>query len=1336
MSRQSAFRGTWQPNRRPYVTLSPDAYVSIQGETTVVGCGECRRKVDLNRYVTSISTEAAVDSAPGGATVVLSIPDTDVNDFFVDGQLLIVPMMEIELYSKGYFLVGGFPQYYRIFWGIVSSVTKAWSNGTTTVTISCKDILRWWELTNVTINPGFIESFGSSTGNFTFWGNQFAGMNPYTVIIALAREAMGDFSLTTGSFTSFLPEKGPEEPVVGGFARDIMAYWQLKFGNIWNSLVMYGASGQAYTFSGDSGTFSPVQISERIFAEEERLAFVNQETGLFKINPGEVATFKQSIDRAVDFELFQSEQQSKLALAMSSRDQAGYEFFCDPCGDIVFKPPFYNLNVMPNKPVSWIQDFEVLDDSVTDSEAEVYTHITASGNAFGGVMDYGLNDEITTPRAGAFDFHLLRRYGWRKYDYQCEWAGNPRKLFFHLLDYLDKLNAKRQNGTVTIPLRPELRLGFPIWFPKYDSFFYVTGISHSYQVGGQATTTLTLSAKRSKFIAPNNIGELSQTGVVKKTAKVNAKGGVKTYDYNEAQWSITFPDAAGASTSLTQADVNGSPVVLRDPKTGKTLGYPNAVMVFRTSHKGDKLAEIITGMGQQKPAKSGPGGKDLDASKPPGYKYQDVIGNVFKILQSEQKNELIQRLRAHRYEAGVTNAGAYDYALDKSRTVKELILVPVSRVDWPKVNQDTSPGAPTYSGTEGAATVAGKTDKEKKDAVKAGIEKQVKDQEPAVKAAKAAFEKAAKELKDAEAKLKSMKAPAKKPAAPPAKKPPGYTGAPSASPPDVPVDSEVAVQAALVDSLRKSASLAAAALKAEQDKLAAIKANKGSLRLFSDLNMMIRPVSDEFGFEVIGHYRYGRGAFIDRGQVQVKIQDGDAERLVNQLNIQFAPSGGFLTDGPSGTNLDPSAVSINSSLERMQPEDYVTGASFKGYSTKGGVIQEVMLTSQSTYTNLVNANVGRGVYVEADSLRRARTLGELSPTLASGVDAVSVPCGCSLSTPRWLGYMPREFVDRVLNKAANSPLVQVKQESSSTTSGLDGKTKADIDSANAKYDKLAADRKAKLAKDAKALQDKYEKGKLVKAKKSDSSKAVKAKSDAEAAGKGAEDPSLTEDPYVVYMAAYNELTASYQKDLDTIEASRTQELALMPKTGAALTDSGKTGGDIDVVRGSTYSDFFSILTDFLQKEARSTYESSNLVRERSYTLGDREITVPDDLTGVEQDNVLGQPGGSLFSRAAQGDASALKSIQSEANFNFGSTVEASKRLSSARDSASSGKASGDQPFATPLVAPVVGVSAIGQPVQPSAAASPVPSKVQLDAIAAMSPEPRPAGVLNPGKRTP
>ena len=1006
MSRESAWRGTWTPNRRPYIRVAPDVYVRLQAETTIIGCGECRRKVNFNDYVTSVSTEASVDSPPGSATIQLSIPDNDVNDFYAEGQLLIQPMMEVEVFAKGYYLIGGVPQYYRIFWGIVSSVSKSWSNGTTSVNVSCKDILRWWELTNTTINPAFLEGGGSSAGHYQLFQNQFSGQNPYATIVQLAQDAMGDFFYTTDSFTSYRPEKGPEAAAIGSFMKDIMAYWQLKFGNIQSNLVLYGMSGQAYSFSGVQGTVSPNQVAEKIFQEEVKRLRQNQSTTLLFSSPKEQATAKTDAARAGDVEFFQNETQSKLALAFHARDQIGYEFYCDTTGDIVFKPPFYNLNVLPNKPVSWIQDFDIIDDQLTDSEAEVVTHVTSSGNAFGGVTDWGLNDEITTPRTGVFDYHLLRRYGWRRADLQLEWAGNPRKLFFHLLDWMDRLNAKRQNGTITMPMRPELRMGFPVWVPRHDSFFYVQGISHQHTVGGQSTTSVTLTAKRSKFIAPKNIGTITRAigkdghGVTRDVTgdeKRDLKGKDPVYN-------VDFPGQMGSTSGLGQEmSSGGTPAIIRDPKTGKLLGFPNVVMVYKSTYSGTDLQRIMETMGRDsKPAQPKP------KTGPTGPIYREIVHKTLLEAQANNKQALLARLRAHRYEAGMTNAGAYDYAHDKERNFREFALVPLNSYNTNVGTGQENEVAVSIKSTESVSgaqlTAAQKEAAEAKKKLVGGAEGDLK-------AAQKLFDEASRNLKVLQNRLLAEKKKVGKNV-----------------PADGKGDAQLEALGSRVKALTGELATLGDAVRLAQERLGSIKASNPSTTYIPALNVMVRPVSDEFGFEVIGHYRYGRGAYIDRGKLQIQSIDDDfAKRTVNQLSIQFAPTGGFLTDGSNSSNLNGAASGFSSAFEQMRPEDYVTGASFTASIVPNGQVSNVQTTSSGTYTTLINADKGTGLYVEADATRRAKTLGEMTPTLDTGIADPFRNCACGLGKTSWFSLLPSELIQSILSPA-RSELSKVGEE--------------------------------------------------------------------------------------------------------------------------------------------------------------------------------------------------------------------------------------------------------------------------------------------------------------------
>lgn len=1030
--RESAFRGTWAPNLRPYVTLTPDAYVSIQGQTSIIGCGECLREVNYNRYITQISTEASVDSPPGSATFTLSIPDNDVNDFYAEGQFVIIPMMEVEIYAKGYFTVGGLPQYYKIFWGLVSSVTKSWSNGTTTVQVQCKDILRWWELTNTVINPAFLNSFGSSAGGYQLFQNQYAGLNPYTIIIQLAKEAMGDFSATTGSLNdTFTPETGPEGPVIASYAKDIMAYWQLKFSNIWNSLVLYGSSGQAYTFTGSGGTVSGAAIEAAIAKNEDSQnkslgeAVGSTSDGAVKVRTETLSAFKTELARAGDVEFFQNETQSKLSVAMTCRDQAGFEFYCDTTGDIIFKPPFYNLNVMPNKPVSWIQDYEIIDDSVTDSEAEVYTHITSSGIAFGGpgAFDPGLSDEITTPRTGAYDFHLLRRYGWRRLDYQCEWATSARQLFFHLIDYLDRVNAKRQNGTVTIPMRPELRMGFPIWFPKYDSFFYIQGISHQYAVGGQATTTLTLIAKRSKFIAPDNIGTIAQVSVeadptTSETAKTKATDPSKATKPPKPRkvYSITFPGASGDTSGIaqpTQHSRQGKPLILRDPSTGKLLGYPNVVMVYQKPFDGDLLAKVNTelenaakGATAVKAAATTRGSSATAASpakkdsKKEAFSYDNVIAGVLRGLEGEQRGLVIKRLRARRYEAGMSNAGAYDYAHDVGAYFQELALVPLGNISWGTGTSDpTIPAGSTVTSADYQKKVQDGLDTKTKD-----LDGQIKVQQTDVDAKQSILSVAKKAYSDAIAKA--------------------FKGATSV-PADKEIPPEVADVKSQLDAAQTAYDTSAATLGDLVSQQKFFQSLKAGLKTVGKMNMLVRPVSDEFGFELIGHYRYGRGTFIDRGMMKTPAPDGTS---ANKINVQFAATGGLLADPTQAGGSGPKMPSFAASFEDMRPDDYLTGASIQGSDPSN-----VTYTDVNTYNSAVansQSRTGKVVFADADATRRGVTMAELKPTIQiDGLSGAFEKCGCQLSKPSWLSVLPQSLISQVLK-----PVSMTEDPSSGGTS--------------------------------------------------------------------------------------------------------------------------------------------------------------------------------------------------------------------------------------------------------------------------------------------------------------
>lgn len=690
---RSPFQGTYQQGIRPTVTTSPDALVYINGESDILGCSSCKRRFDWNRYITSVQTDANIDSSPGSATISMTIPRHSVDEFYFDGNPLITPMMEVEIYAKGYYLVEGIPQYYPIFWGLVTDVGNSYSGGEHTVSIQCSDILKWWELCMMNINPAFTEAVGQA--GRSIFGNVFFGMNPYDIIWTLAQQSFGDVVVGTGSLTSLVNEKNPAfKSTFRTALGDIMQYWSQRFTKIRSNLMLYGTSGTAVrgdviqaAYQNKKGQFGKPFASQLV---RQANGNATAQMDFDPTDPG-VTAFRTQFSQAGQVNFWQTEYQTKLELANAAKESIGFEFFMDVTGDIVFKPPFYNLDVLSNKPISWIQDIDIIDWDLSDSEAEVVTQIQLQGN-FSGAIDYGMSEEVT-PYTSVTDYHLLRKYGWRSRTFNSEFMSDPQLMFYTGLDMLDRYNSKRFRGTVNIPCRPELRLGFPIYLAPLDQVWYVQGISHNISYGGRAQTTLSLTAKRGKFIAPRGIGTLELTSYKGSTSDTPSKLAVGQASILTARqlatggrFKATVGDAAqipATNAPLKPGDVDPyEPLILRHPKTGRIVGYPNVVMAYTRpfSATSDQLADLS---GQKR-------GSDPRVAQSQVKARNDAAKKELAALQqanltNQPQDDLRNKHLNNRYSYGINSAGVYTYLHDISEVILEMLVLPAANITF---NQD------------------------------------------------------------------------------------------------------------------------------------------------------------------------------------------------------------------------------------------------------------------------------------------------------------------------------------------------------------------------------------------------------------------------------------------------------------------------------------------------------------------------------------------------------------------------------------------------------------------------------------------------------------------------
>ena len=906
---RSPFSGTFQPNLRPTIATAPDTLVLINGENDIIGCPQCHRKFDWNKYITSVQVDLSVDSVPGSASVNMSIPRHTIDDFYFDGNPIITPMMEIEIYAKGYYLVGGLPQYYPIFWGIITEVGDNYSGGEHSVTIHANDILKWWEICKMNINPAEIGSVAGQTGRQDR-GNNFFGTNPYDVIWTLAQFSMGDIVQGAASLNMQTRDVAPPPEIFSSSLMDMMKYWEQRFSHMRSNLLLFGSNGS--TVRGDSlynkwraSGFQPVStIASAAVQNANNGGPINLDT-----QASQVSAIKTDASRNGTVEFLQSEYQTKLELANAAKEAIGFEFYMDVTGDIVFKPPFYNLDVIDNAPISWIQDIDVIDWDFSESESEVVTQLTMQGSMEGNI-EFNVGPFADARVPSIVDYHLLRRYGWRSHTYNSEFMGSPNEMFHHGLDVLDRINSKRHRGTVTIPMRPELRLGFPIYIAPKDQIWYITGISHNIQFGGRATTSLTLTAKRTKFIAPTGVAKLNMTSPppAAPVSKANPAsvvqpsnftiGAINPYPYTSNQLALAkytlnlnnaafFPSISPPTGTAVNPSNPSVPNVMRNPQTGRIVGFPNAVMSYVVPYQ-VPASVFNSNQGKMTSAQARarePNNGQLSVNE---AAFDQVIQATFMAGALDQLNA---KYTNNVSTYGVNSAGIYVYAQDTSSYIVEAFSLNSSNL--------------TPNPKTGITNING----------------------------------------------------------------------------DPVLDSN---------------------------------GNPVNVTPFVNGTSYIRPVSDSRGFEVVGHYRYGRGVSLSDGLL-VYNPNGGPNTAVS-VNTQVALSGTLFASLQAQTAGLTTAISTTLSpaqyLLNMQPSDQATsGTSTPGSvstpgvstsNTPGGTSNAIQsglpFVGDATLGSLAQQGVTSTYTAQSTTLSRALTLSEMSVMDSQGsLDGPAGNCPCILS---------------------------------------------------------------------------------------------------------------------------------------------------------------------------------------------------------------------------------------------------------------------------------------------------------------------------------------------------
>lgn len=609
------YAGNWSGDiknkYRKVTSWTPDAIVKINGDTALPGCVECKNRIDFQSFITSVNVSGGLDSL--SCDISMSIPRHYGDSIFKEGTFILNTGLEIHVYYRGFFTTSSLaPEgdtftdevtgdqfdlsevemrpYYPVFHGVVTSVSYSYSGGFYSASLSCGSMLHFWETQQINTNAAYMAANPTeSRGSVRLDGHVYTNMTPHQIIYDLYRDTGGaaegaDFAWSSRSNIRAKTSGGED------FYSLTMRYWERRFSQGMYDLRMYGASGRlfssterAFLTQGNRGTrldreinrvlrgtLSPSRNAKtsRAFSRAEASGLVSREADRVLRTPdvrflaqasendsmGVLATqlkaYILDLGSFGNISLFTTNYESKKQIAQTVAEKVGYEFYQDFDGDLVFKPPLYNLDTSTSR-VYRIQREDIIDISYSHQEPTA-TYVVCKGGAFRNLAGHGMEGEWGV-RSTYVDYRLVAKYGWKAHEFDTSFYTNRSQAYYAAVVKLDEINKDTETASVTIPLRPEIKMGYPVYVEHIDTFYYVTSVNHSFSFGGACTTSLQLTARRRKFMPP---GLRDESYTANPSKAVNLE--------------YTFLP----SKSIFTRDENGNL---------KSVGFPNVVMALDTT---------------------------------------------------------------------------------------------------------------------------------------------------------------------------------------------------------------------------------------------------------------------------------------------------------------------------------------------------------------------------------------------------------------------------------------------------------------------------------------------------------------------------------------------------------------------------------------------------------------------------------------------------------------------------------------------------------------------------------------------------------------------------------
>jgi hypothetical protein len=488
--------------------------------------------VNFNDHIISFSATYDTDSMVPNCSIGLSVPNFQKYLYQMPGgNNLFQSMSQIQVYAKSYFIAANADTVYRrVFKGVISYIGYVDNGKTLDITLQCQGILYLLEKMQVNIHPS-ANTAHKTAENQTIFQSRYSSGDCFEIIAMAFLDGLRSDMFQISSLKS--APMAAASPFYDAINRGYMAKWQAILWNMVKDVHVYGP------FKDSLGDTTPM-TKDPIWGDPAKMTSAGAATKRSGLTETQKTTqynqYYSNITKYLPFknitslDLTNNVITNRLDVIREVVRKIDFEAYQDVDGKVIVKPPLYNLDVVNLGPTSNMTT--TLDDSSHNSLTNPATAIHENNNPFviylseilteqenedqsairrtrttvvGNAMrDLGNNYRDDTKAVGEFiDVSKLAKFGLREEPtYQVAWlsAWDQYALFAHAAAETARANRGYRTYTFTIPMRPELKLGFPVFIPHRDMYAYIKTISLNYQVGGTATMTVSCDTIRRRIL--------------------------------------------------------------------------------------------------------------------------------------------------------------------------------------------------------------------------------------------------------------------------------------------------------------------------------------------------------------------------------------------------------------------------------------------------------------------------------------------------------------------------------------------------------------------------------------------------------------------------------------------------------------------------------------------------------------------------------------------------------------------------------------------------------------------------------------------------------------------